>query len=114
VLIGGGGADTLAPWEHGDGSLYIGGTTIYDRTAAALTAIQAEWGRTDGGSNYQGRVDNLAAGTGLAAGYKLDATTVFNDRIKDTLVGYVGGWDWFFSSAGDIVTNDDGEYRVVV
>jgi hypothetical protein len=95
LLVGGLGADVL----HGDGGddILIGGTTDYDMNLLALNAIMAEWGRTDGGEDYQTRVNHLA-GTrngGLNTGYVLAASTVHDDAAIDTLFGEAGT-DWFF------------------
>ena len=91
-LLGGGGADRLVAGEGGD--ILIGGTTDFDTNAVALTAMLAEWGRTD--LSYQDRIAHLmgTVSGGLNGSYLLNATTVHDDAAVDQLYGGAG-MDWF-------------------
>jgi Ca2+-binding RTX toxin-like protein len=97
LLIGGLGADRLVGGPGDD--ILIGGTTRYDSDAGALSAILAEWSRTD--LKFAERVSNLSRG--LAGGIRLDATTVADDGSTDKLTGSAGS-DWLLAGAGDQVT----------
>jgi uncharacterized protein (TIGR03118 family) len=93
LLIGGDGKDTLIGGKGDD--LLIGGSTLYDVNSAALLQILNEWTSTD---SYNTRVDKLRNGTGGLP--ILDATTVFDDGVRDQLVGGPG-LDWFFAGTND-------------
>jgi uncharacterized delta-60 repeat protein len=97
LLIGGGGADKLVAGKGGD--ILIGGSTDFDANATALTAILAEWGRTD--LSYQGRIAHLMGTTsgGLNGSYLLNTTTVHDDAAVDQLYGGAG-MDWFLYHSG--------------
>jgi hypothetical protein len=130
VLVGGGGKDTL---QAGDGAdiliggsgasdlkagkgtdLLIAGSTAFDANLQALSAIAAEWGRTDLGTSgdatgFQARVNHLlgpsAGGTagGLNGTNYLNASTVTHAFGVDTLEGGSGS-DWFLAeTAGALV-----------
>ena len=71
----------------------IGGTTDYDRDAAALMAIMAEWTRTD--ADYASRVANLKNGANGAP--LLNATRVRSNGGGNTLNGNAG-LDFFFAN----------------
>ncbi len=94
-LIGGLGADLLFGGNGDD--ILVGGTT--NLTAAAITAIMAEW--TSGRNNAQ-RVANLQRGVGTNFAFKLDATTIQNDSANDTVTGEAD-LDLFFQSPGDVL-----------
>jgi ELWxxDGT repeat protein len=92
-IIGGGGGDTLSGGAGDD--IVIAGTTSYDTTPAALTAIRDYWARTD--LSYTQRIAGLTAGIPSSAGtIRLTATTVQNDNISDSLTGGAD-LDWFFA-----------------
>ena len=97
LLVGGTGADVLL--GGGDDDILLAGVFAYyaeatnSADAAALTALMAEWGRTD--LTYAGRVANLVAGVGPGGVYKLTAATTGDDTSRDTLTGNAGT-DWFF------------------
>ncbi len=93
ILIGGGGRDRLRAGSDDD--LLIGGATAHDGNVAALLQILAEWTSTD---SYATRIDALRNGTGGLP--RLDATTVFDDGVADTLRGNQG-LDWFFAGPDD-------------
>ncbi len=99
ILIGGRGADVLK--GRGGDDVLIGGTTAYDRNVAALSALLAEWARTDEG--YATRLSHLlgpdAGGTagGANGAFYLNPSTVHDDGAADVLDGG-GGQDWFFAS----------------
>jgi hypothetical protein len=95
VIIGGGGGDMLV--GGGGDNILIAGTTAYDANLTALTAIMAEWTRTD--LSFEQRVAALNS-NGPPAGalnglYELNKKTVSDDGAADTLTGG-GGLNWFF------------------
>jgi hypothetical protein len=108
ILIGGAGSDLLIAGNGGD--ILIGGTTDYDHNAAALSALLAEWGRTDEG--YAARVSHLlgpsAGGSdgGANGAFYLNPDTVHDDGAGNVLAGGQGR-DWFFASAAgqDLLLN---------
>jgi hypothetical protein len=98
IITGGAGRDILiagdvaATLYGGDGEdLLIGGTTNYDKNAAALSAIKAEWSRTD--IDYDTRVADLVNGSGVPA---LNATTVHRNGGANQMSGGLGR-DLFFA-----------------
>jgi Ca2+-binding RTX toxin-like protein len=105
ILIGGDGADALEGGLADD--LLIAGSTAHDASIAALSALMAEWGRTD--ADYATRIAHLngSLSGGRNGTRLLNATTVFNDAgAVDTLLGGAG-LDWFIDFVGDLV-NDLG------
>ena len=68
------------------------------RSALALAAIAAEWGRTDlpSATSYTTRVANLRQGLRGYRGVQLDNSTVRNDTSVDQLLGD-DGQDWFWA-----------------
>ena len=101
LLIGGTRKDSLMGGAGDD--ILIGGTT--NLTAAAITAIMAEWTST---RTYAQRVANLQSGVGTNNAFKLDATTIQNDSANDTLSGEADS-DLFFQSPGDVLDAINGE-----
>jgi phospholipase C len=114
LLVGGRGVSRLTAGSGDD--ILIGGSTSYDLEAvgmtgdaklAALTAIMAEWGRTD--ADYPTRVNHLngSFGGGLNGSSFLNATTVHGDGAADTLIGSTSAsaLDWFFVDAQDTTKN---------
>jgi hypothetical protein len=96
LLIGGAGGDVLRGGSADD--ILISGTTNFDANHAALTAILAEWQRTD--RTYAQRISDLRNGGGLNGTTKLIwGTTVHDDGAADTLTGNAG-LDWFFANLG--------------
>src|SRR5262249_12870873 len=112
ILIGGAGQSTLQAGSGG--AILIGGTTDYDNNAAALAAILAEWGRTD--IDYTTRIAHLM-GTmsgGLNGAYLLNASTVHDNGLADTLTRGAG-LDWFFAGlAGRIKNRTSGETTTTI
>jgi Ca2+-binding RTX toxin-like protein len=99
ILIGGKGRDQISGGAQDD--ILIGGTTIHDGNLASLDALMAKWG---GRGTYAARRNALSRTTG--AGPKLNAKTVFDDALADTLSGQ-GGSDWFFArTVGTIAVRD--------
>ncbi len=94
LMIGGMGADKL--FGGGNDDLLIGGSTSYDSSRTSLNAIMSEWTRRD--TNYITRIAHLRDGTdgGLNGSYRLDSTTVSNDKVIDELWGE-SGTDWFYA-----------------
>jgi len=93
ILIGGQGTDTLRGGAGED--LLIGNGTTFDANLAALTALLAEWGRTD--ANYAARASHLLGEPGgLNDGYFLDPDTLLTDSAIDQLYGEAG-LDLFFT-----------------
>jgi Ca2+-binding RTX toxin-like protein len=93
LLIGGSGIDQL---DGGPGEdILIDGTTAHDYNAAALTALQAEWTRTD--LPYSARAHHLLAGGGLNGTSLLNLSTFTSDGVANTLTG-AGDLDLFYGS----------------
>jgi uncharacterized protein (TIGR03118 family) len=95
ILIGGTGQDRVRADANED--LLISGATAYDANSSALLQILAAWSSTDA---YANRVNQLRSGSGGVP--RLDATTVFDDGVSDSLAGEQG-LDWFFAGRGDSV-----------
>jgi Ca2+-binding RTX toxin-like protein len=101
ILVGGSGADRLE--GGGDDDILIGGLLSFLNESngvvdlPALTAIRAEWTRTDLVGTppqvYQQRVNHLTFGGGLNGVYVLNGTTVSDDGESDTLLGG-NGLNW--------------------
>jgi hypothetical protein len=104
LLIAGASAGTLQGGDDED--ILIGGTTAYDADLGALTALMAEWARTDEG--YFTRVGNLLSGTGAPV---LDATTVTGNGGGNRLTGGPG-LDLFYGSWTGDTTDRDPEAEV--
>jgi uncharacterized protein (TIGR03118 family) len=96
LLIGGDGQDSLIGGNHGD--LLIAGQTAYDSNQTALLQILNIWRSAD---TYTNRIATLRAGTGVP---KLDSTTVFDDGVRDLVVGGAG-LDWFWVGPNDLLLN---------
>lgn len=111
ILIGGLGADLL---RGGDGEdILIGGSSDHTTDLAAWTAIVNEWARTD--ASYGNRIDHLL-GTlagGLNGTYFLNATTLDNDGVADTLYGE-GNNDWFITWPGDQAADRKNAERLTI
>ena len=112
ILIGGQGTDTLRSGAGDD--LLIGNGTIYDAHLAALTALLAEWGRTD--ANYGTRTNHLLGEPdGLNDGYFLGHDTLLADSAIEQLYGEAGldllltGFTTPADTANDVVV---GEIKV--
>jgi uncharacterized repeat protein (TIGR01451 family) len=95
ILIGGDGADSIIGSAFDD--ILIAGTTAHDEDDAALQAILDEW---SSGNSYRTRIDNIRNGTGENGAFVLDDTTVFDDGVRDTLIGSAG-LDWFWIGSHD-------------
>lgn len=95
LLIGGTGHDVL--FGFGSDDILIGGTTAHDANRTALTQISTTW---NGAGSYTDRVTAIRTGTNGVP--KLDATTVFDDSVRDDLFGGFG-LDWFFAAPLDRV-----------
>ena len=124
-MIGEGGSDSLIGGS--DDNILIAGTTDYTRpgnlNVAALSAIMAEWNRTDLG--FSDRVSDLLTGsnsTGLAPLNSVDGTlvllnqtTVHADTSSDTLTGGFGR-NWHFVDVDDVITNFnfDADIKTIV
>ncbi|MFN0051423.1 MAG: calcium-binding protein, partial [Planctomycetales bacterium] len=100
LVVGGSGSDTVRGGTDDD--IVIGGTMSYYNEATrvlnqvAITAILAEWNRTD--SDYTTRISRLKNGGGLNGTYKLNSTTVvLDDGAVDILYGDAG-LDWFLGA----------------
>jgi hypothetical protein len=111
LLIGDANANTLVG-GLGD-NLLIGDTTIWDNNLTALTAIFAEWTRTD--QSFNKRISDLInnGGHGLNGSYTLTKKTVMPDNATDMLVAGAGR-NWFFQTKGQDILfgEDDNKDRV--
>lgn len=100
ILIGGVGSDLLV--GNGEDDILIAGSTAHDADEAALASVAAEWTSARG---YAERVANLTNGNGSPARANgdvfLDNATVWDDGVRDVLIGS-SGRDWF-------LLNRDGE-----
>lgn len=114
VLLGGGGVDRLYG-GNGDNVL-VGSATAHDSSDRALLALLAEWSLPNSAtSSFSTRISNLRSGAGDAAGFKLAADTIFDDRLQDTLSGGTGR-NWFLnlsSAKKDMVKNFHAELDYV-
>ncbi|MEZ6192011.1 MAG: PKD domain-containing protein [Phycisphaerales bacterium] len=99
-LVGGLGSDLVLGNDNDD--ILVGGVYTQDRDRAAVSAILAEWTRTD--VNYTGRVANLTNGTGLNGSHVLNSTNVFDDNAFDILLG-MQGLDWFHANDSQDLTD---------
>ncbi len=93
ILIGGDGMDHLVG-SRGD-DILIGGRTAFDNDPATLLQLLNAWTAP---LSYHDRVAEIRAG--VSGVPKLDATTVFDDGVRDVLVGGPG-LDWFFGAPPD-------------
>ncbi len=101
ILIGGTGVDRLYGGLFSQ-SILIGGTTSHDGSAAALSAIQAEWAF---GGSFRSRIRNLKNGGGLNGDNVLViGDTVHEDDARDQLFGGLLS-DWFFDLDRDRLRN---------
>lgn len=113
LLIGGAGRDQLNG-QAGD-DLLIAGSTDFDSYATALNALMSEWSPID--ANYTTRISHLngTATGGRNGSYLLNANTVHDDGVADTLYGQ-SGMDWFLTSgtgASADVVNDKAATEMV-
>jgi hypothetical protein len=113
LLIGGGGADQL--FGGGEQDLLIGAKTLFDKDAAALTRVMAEWTSfrdlssrianiqgTGSGDSFAARLNGSTFLRGSGAG-----ATVVNDATVDVLDGQAGP-NWFFAKlepVGDLLND---------
>ena len=108
ILIGGDGADLLS---GGDGEdLLISDRYTQEANITALTALMAEWGRTDANfATRAGHLDGSLAG-GRNGTYKLTTGvggTLVVDGAIDTLYGNAG-LDWYLAADSDVAQTDSG------
>ncbi len=103
IIIGGAGADQVT--GGGGDNILIAGTTSYDAVPAALSALMAEWSRTD--RSFEKRIADLMTGNdgALNGPYTLTKKTVFDDDAPDTVTGG-GGQTWFFVAQFDDTVNN--------
>jgi hypothetical protein len=107
LMIAGASASNLTGGNDDD--ILIGVTTAYDTDIGSLTAIMAEWTRTD--EDYTTRVDNLLSGTNAPL---LDATTVTGNGGGNTLTG-AGGHNLYYGSlTGDTTDRTADQFFIVV
>lgn len=100
VLIAGAGKATIyssklgVPVGANSGSLMIAGSTSFDQTDAALSAIMHEWGSSDA---YATRISKIRNGQ-IGAGVTMSAATVHpTAHVVDQLYASPGGYDWFLN-----------------
>jgi Ca2+-binding RTX toxin-like protein len=110
LLIGREGTDTL---DGGAGdNILIGGSTIHDLDQAALSAVMAEWTRTDltgtAQFQYDTRILHLKTGRGYNGAYRLRVNEVIDDGAADTLMSGVD-LDWYFVFPGDLASPQPNE-----
>jgi hypothetical protein len=101
LIIGGAGPDRII--GGGGDNILVAGTTAYDTNLSALETIMAEWLRTD--LTFRQRIDFIQSGGDPSEPYQLNASTVSDDGVADTLTGGAGQ-NWFFWHKGqDKITN---------
>jgi Ca2+-binding RTX toxin-like protein len=109
-LIGGLGVDYLL--GQGGDDFLVGGATAFDGDERSLRAVMAEWAS---GRSYEERLRNLVDGTGtpdrLNGAAFLNASTVFDDQVADTLFGGLGR-DWFLGFLGDRLIDGKPDERL--
>jgi Ca2+-binding RTX toxin-like protein len=93
LLIAGPGGGRLDGGEGED--ILVGGITAYDSNPAALTAIMAEWARTD--LPCAARVDHLLYGGGLNGSSLLNLSTFTSNGSQNTVIG-AAELDLFYGS----------------
>lgn len=101
ILIGGDGRDVLLGFGNED--LLIAGRTSHDASPTALGQLLDAW---NSAMDYDSRVMAIRLGTGGVP--KLDATTVFDDGVRDGVFGGAA-LDWFFAAMPDIHDRGPGE-----
>jgi Ca2+-binding RTX toxin-like protein len=102
LLLGGLGLDTMGGGAATD--LLLAATTAFDTDQNALSLIMAEW---TANRTYQERITRLTDGGDGRP--QLNATTVFDDAVKDSLTGGTE-FDWFFGKVGqDVINKLSGE-----
>jgi ELWxxDGT repeat protein len=103
VLIGGGGSNVMIGRSGDD--LMIAASTIYDRNAAAIEAILAEW---DQPISLASRVSSLTEGISTPAGLiSLDQASIVVADTFDLIIGGVAP-DWFIvDPQNDLVWNTE-------
>jgi uncharacterized repeat protein (TIGR01451 family) len=106
ILIGGNGADTITGSAGDD--IEIAGSTAYDEDDAALQSILDEWSSHN---SYSTRVSNIRNGGGANGAFVLDDTTVFDDGVRDTLIGSAG-LDWFWIGLNDKIKDRKANEQV--
>jgi hypothetical protein len=115
VIIGGGGADQI--FGGGGDNILIGDSTIYDQNLVALSAINAEWTRTD--LKFEQRMAHLRSNGKndgrLNGSYVLNKDTVISDGSVDTITDG-GGLNWVFVTLGqDVLTGKKpGDHITVI
>jgi hypothetical protein len=120
LLIAGLGASQLNAGSGDD--ILMGGWTnddltstamTYDKKLAALEAVMAEWGSAD---SYTTRVNDLQNGGGLNGSSLLNASTVHDNKLVDTLFGTTGSAaDWFLAGLTDVIKNKKtGEVQTTI
>ncbi|MEO6435898.1 MAG: PKD domain-containing protein [Tepidisphaeraceae bacterium] len=98
VIIGGAGRDQLDSRRGND--LLVGGSLAFESDAASMTAVLAEWTRTD--LSLAQRIDHLLNGGGHNATVSLSGDNVIEDNATDTLSGTQGA-DWLLAGNRDKV-----------
>lgn len=111
ILIGGNGADIVSGGAGED--LLVGGATAFDDDLDALVWLGSEWNRPD--ASYSDRIGHLSGslGGGLNGPYFLNAGTIINDGIADTLEGSAGDLDWFLSELAFVEVNETEEGEII-
>ena len=111
MLFGGGGSD-LVNGGSGDDAL-VAGSFINSGDLTTAAAIMAAWCKSS--LNYAARISALNSGVNLLgiAGmsdsyYRLNASVILDDGVKDTLNGQVGQ-DWFLASVLDLTDQKGNE-----
>jgi uncharacterized delta-60 repeat protein len=106
-LFGGDGSDLIVAGKGKDNlhsvlgnDLLVAGSISFESDAGKLASVLAEWTRTD--KTRAQKLANLTNGGGLNGANVLNASTVTDDKVKDTLHG-TPDLDWMITGAGDKV-----------
>ncbi len=98
VILGGSGQDKLTGGAGED--LLLAGSTSFDADPTALDNIFTEWTSV---STYADRISHLTGTAGgLNGATQINATTIQDDGIRDTLTGGTM-LDWYIHSATDLL-----------
>jgi hypothetical protein len=98
VMVGGAGRDDLDS-KYGD-DLMVGASLAYETNLGSMTAVLAEWTRTD--LSLSQRLSNLMNGGGRNGSNVLSGGSLLEDNAADALSG-TEGFDAWFIGAGDTV-----------
>jgi uncharacterized delta-60 repeat protein len=98
VMVGGAGRDDLDSRLGND--LLVGASLVYENNVASMSAVLAEWSRTD--VSLSQRIANLMNGGGRNGSTVLFGNNIVEDGVADAFSGTEGA-DWLLTGPGDTV-----------